>query len=895
MLSDQRLKKIMDELRLGDEAREVIRQIRQSGPSRRVDSGKHNVACRYPSKKMGWMVQAESHTNELAAIYVWDHDEITHEFYDQPPKIKLTYLDKYGKRRAHYSTPDFFIIQENFIGWVECKEASWLQNKLDGGSTLYQKLDDGTWVCPPGNIFAQRYGLSFKLRSSDENDWIFIRNVAFLSDYLDEQWPPVTRYDADQVLAHFEGKSWVLLDDLVNGSGKSEADIVNKLIADKELYVDLHKDLLAEPRFAKVFRDEITAKAIHTQIRSNQKLEPIQLPLLHPVRMIQGEIIEWDGAPFTIKAVGNTSLFLENPRGHVADLNFDQLRTLVSKGAIRGLPISSEEIATQIQKIIAKAGPADLARALQRQMALENEQRPISVSNKVPAVSERTLRHWKQLRRKGEQIYRDGFVGLISKICNRGNRNRKIDENVIAVMKVVIEEQLCSPIGMSIAVCYGHLRNACKEKGLVPPSEKTFRAEIKKSKSRYVLTEERQGERAAYKHSPFYWKLENSTPRHGDRVFEIGHIDHTEMDLQFVGRNFGEKLDKAWLTVLLDAYSRMVLAFVLTFDPPSYRSCMLVLKECVKRHGRVPSNIVVDKGKEFGSIYFETLLARLKSAKKTRPAQKPRFGSVIERFFGISNEYLVHNLMGNNKPLQNPREMSSTHDPRELAVWTLEEFTPRFAQFAYEVYAGLEHSALGVSPQTAYSVSLAKSGYRDKLLIPYTDHFELMCLPSTPKGTATIDSGKGVKIQCLYYFHPKFRDPKYAGRKVPVRYDPFDISKGFAFLDGEWLPCESEYASLFRHRTEREIQIITGEIRGKNKRAGKRRIITGEQIAKYIMSLESSEKVLLQRKKDAEYKAANKPDVKEELPSTSDDRDVAAYCSDLWKNFTARNLERLDE
>ena len=47
-----------------------------------------------------------------------------------------------------------------------------------------------------------------------------------------------------------------------------------------------------------------------------------------------------------------------------------------------------------------------------------------------------------------------------------------------------------------------------------------------------------------------------------------------------------------WLTLLTDAYSRRMLAFYLTFDPPSYRSCMMALRECVRRFGRIPQILV---------------------------------------------------------------------------------------------------------------------------------------------------------------------------------------------------------------------------------------------------------------------------------------------------------------
>ncbi len=37
----------------------------------------------------------------------------------------------------------------------------------------------------------------------------------------------------------------------------------------------------------------------------------------------------------------------------------------------------------------------------------------------------------------------------------------------------------------------------------------------------------------------------------------------------------GKPLGKPWVTFLVDAFSRRILSAYLTFDPPSYRSCMM--------------------------------------------------------------------------------------------------------------------------------------------------------------------------------------------------------------------------------------------------------------------------------------------------------------------------------
>jgi transposase InsO family protein len=169
----------------------------------------------------------------------------------------------------------------------------------------------------------------------------------------------------------------------------------------------------------------------------------------------------------------------------------------------------------------------------------------------------------------------------------------------------------------------------------------------------------RRGRRAAYQLQAPYLELRLTTPRHGDRPFHICHIDHTELDVEVVCSSTGRNLGRPWLTIFMDAFSRRFLAFFLSFDPPSYRSCMMVLRECVRRHGRLPQILVLDGGKEFDSVYFETLLARYECTKKTRPPAKPRFGSVCERLFGTSTQ-LIYSLAGNTQITKNVRQVTTS-------------------------------------------------------------------------------------------------------------------------------------------------------------------------------------------------------------------------------------------
>src|SRR5258708_10304873 len=154
-----------------------------------------------------------------------------------------------------------------------------------------------------------------------------------------------------------------------------------------------------------------------------------------------------------------------------------------------------------------------------------------------------------------------------------------------------------------------------------------------------------------------------STPRHGSRPFEVAHIDHTELDIQIRSSSTGELLGKPWVTFMMDAYSRRLLAVYLTFDPPSYRSVMMVLRICVQRFERLPQSIVVDGGREFQSVYFDTLLARYRCTKKTRPWAKPHFGAGCARLLKTTNDQFIYTLVGNTQTAQRPSQLTRRGDP----------------------------------------------------------------------------------------------------------------------------------------------------------------------------------------------------------------------------------------
>ena len=851
MLTENDLTVLCSQLNLSHQARAVVSLIQSSPPSRRVGSGGKNVPVIYTSRKMGITIQAESYKNELAGVYEMEHDPAVLAFYDQPPPIKLQYQAKNGRHVGVLHTPDYFVIRTDALGWEEWKTEEDLIQLAEKMPHRYVHDEDGTWSCPPGEQVAAPLGFYYRVRSSADIHWVFQRNLRFLSYYLRADTPSVRAPAKEEIVTLVTAHPGMTLDELLHCVEKATSDDIYILLATEQLYVDVYAAPLAERERVHLFGSEQVARAWATALIQNTCSDQGRPPLL----IEPGAPIVWDGRPCTILYQGQTTTTLLTEGRQPVEVSNAHFQALVIQGKLIGRTLSERrELNVQVRERMMRASTADLAEANRRYAIIQ----PV-LEGRTPAVTTtpaRTVRHWAARYREAAQTLGCGYVGLLPNWHQSGNRRSRLPEAVMTALNEFVEHEYETHKQKRKYEVYGELVNYCKSKGLMTiPSYKTFIAAVNR-RPRYQQIQKRAGSRAAYQHEPMRWEISFTLPRHGDRPFEIAHIDHSCLDIELVDSRTGHRVGKPWATFLTDAFSRRILAVYLTFDEPSYRSAMMVLRECVHRHNRLPELIVVDWGPEFRSIYFETLLARYECSKATRPKAKPRFGSVIERLFGTANTSFIHNLAGNTQVMKNVRQVTKSVDPREQALWTLGTLYARLRQWAYEVYDTREHPALGQTPEEAFNTGLLQSGLRPNRLIEYDDDFIRFTLPSTPKGSAKVQPNLGVKIHYLYYCArgDAFRDSEVEGTQVRVRYDPYDMGHAFACVKGRWVECISEHYARFKGRTEREMQLATEELRQRSRRHGQQFVCTAAKLAEFLASVEAEEVLLEQRKRDEEVR-----------------------------------------
>ena len=530
-----------DRLKLPQKTRQLIENIRSSEPSRLVNGRGGNVCGRYPSQKMGKTIQFESHRVEAPKIYELEQDENVLEYYDQPPSIKLNYQGKNGKKLGVIHTPDFFVLEKSGAGWIECKTEEQLKKLEQKNPNRFCRDAEGNWRCPPGEEYAAQFGLSYTVCSDKEFNWTLQRNFLFLEDYYRAELIAIEESAKNRLIETVTKQAGIILAELLKAQSGFNADDIYVAIANKDLYVDLETDLLAEPQRTKVFCDRDTAKAyelVNTELIENT---PTVFPV---VNLATGSLILWDGKGQKILHAGATEITLVDENNRSTTIAKSMFEDLVRQGKIIGVQTTNTaSIKEEAWQKFQKASIEDREEALRRYETVKPYLEGISPETEI--VSARTIRDWKKKYLTAQAKHGCGLIGLLSHRKSKGNRLRKLPQESFDLMNLVIDEDYETYKQKTKRASYGKLVKLCEEQGIFTPSYRTFREEIKK-RSTYQQTKKRQGRRAAYKHKQFYWELDRTTPRHGDRPFEIGHIDHTELDIELVCSKTGRNLGRPW-------------------------------------------------------------------------------------------------------------------------------------------------------------------------------------------------------------------------------------------------------------------------------------------------------------------------------------------------------------
>ncbi|MRR49672.1 MAG: integrase [Rhodocyclaceae bacterium] len=745
---------------------------------------------------MGMEISTESRHIEFPAAVLYEHETKVLEYYAQPCELRLELIDdSTGEIRKIKHFPDFLEIREDGLLLEEWKSEVKLNKLAQQYPYRYRKGTDGLWYSPQIERHLAEIGLRYRIRSDQELNRRYVENLLHLAAYFHPAAEPCSAATLNRLKAVLDLHGCLYLNELTLEPYGFVMDEILKAIADRTVIADLEREDLTNPRRCRLYRDSTLMEFVAGKVAEKS------FPGLEKFAFVvaTGTQFSYESQVFTIVLLGESEVVCRSADGETINLSRQWLLESHAKNKIR--PIGSP----QTQTIdISRYSKEQLDIALRRQKLLE-------VFPEKSVVSDRTLRRW--MARQNGAVVNGGHevLALVPNTPARGNRTSRLSKEQELLINDVIERTWRTNAARNYSSCYQELRVRCNEAGMEAPSLGTFIARVKASQ-RPGDNRVRLGKRMAYQLSGFVDVLYYDTPTHGSRPFQYCHIDHTQIDIEVISSRTGKSLGRPWLTFVVDSFTRRILALYLTFDAPSYHSVMMVMRDLVRRHHRLPEFVVVDNGKDFASTAFETFLQVMGVHLRFRPSGQPRHGAVLERVFGSVHTEYIHNLAGNTKCMKHVRMTTGKHLPANFAEWTLEALYYGISHWAFEFYDQERHPTLDCSPREAFEKGLLEGGHRSHLqILPNEDFLIATCPPVDRVGTRQVHRQHGVKVNGLQYRAPEFSDSRVAGKSLPVRYDPWDASVVYAQIEQRWVKAVCKNLIGLGQLTEDERKVLTQE------------------------------------------------------------------------------------
>ena len=793
-----------------ERGRAVVREVFTTDPVRRVRGSGRNMPRRVPSRKMGCVVQCESSTTEGSFVARCEHDPKIRLFLCQPFVLPYDIKDSRGPTRNATTTFDYLVEHEDH-GWlfVDCKPESRLAK-----DDRYVR-DGDCWRFPAAEAVTRELGIGIWVYSSQDINPIWQRNVEFLGDFVGVDCPDQAL--CQRLIARVRAARSIRVSTLLElVEGRSE--VLWWLIANQHLAADFERELLLDRDLTWVH--DCPERMLAWRARSPDRLD-VSAQLAKRAKLVRiepGSTVRWDGVPWRVVNRGSDKVSMQ--RADTTDgfvsLPVADVETLLARGAL--LPDEDALLDEMMEKraaIVLRASPAALREALRRHRALEYFER-----HGVPpsAVSRKSITRYQKRASDGMRLYHSAFIGLISLRGRPRGKSRLAPAQRKAVAKAV--KRYCEGgRAMSVQAAYAGLKYNWKHPVLPAPSYDTVRRAVN-ALSRSTVARARSGVRQANQLEGPGPALDYVMPRHGDRAFGVAEMDHSPFDLKLVSSVTGAVLGTAYLSVLIDVFTRVVLAFVLRFGAPRRMPALELLYQCVRIHGRAPDNLVVDGGPEFDSNDFEIALAELGIAKVERKGARPKQGAVMERLFALTNQAMTHQILGNTKLDRLGRGLSASHRPSQFAVWTLPKAYEACREFFFEIYPTLIHGSTGAKPRDVFEHSKAIAGERVARHVVFDLALRAL-LAETPKTGGPkreVDGSRGVFMRYLRYWHPQFNRDDVTATSVDVKVFPDDCGEILVLVRGEWQRCHIvDGGADLAGRSWRQIQMSIEVLREQHK------------------------------------------------------------------------------
>lgn len=437
--------------------------------------------------------------------------------------------------------------------------------------------------------------------------------------------------------------------------------------------------------------------------------------------------------------------------------------------------------------------------------------------NKLSDIARRNNISLRTLQRWIVKYNKEGLEGLERK--NRTDRGTY--RKTTAEIKELAEGLALQKQSLTIATITRKLEKYCLKQNVLPSNYHTVRKIVKSiPKDLNVLA--KYGDKAYENLYEVVMRRESKSPN------EMWQVDHSMLSIKVLLDNGKE--DFPWLTIIIDDFSRAIMAFSLFTGAPSSIQTALTLRNAIwyKQDKNwpvcgIPENLYTDHGTDFTSTHIAHVCLDLKIRLVHSIIAKPKGRGKVERFFSSLEQKLLEPLKLSNK------------------VYNLNELNELIKNFIINDY---HHSIHGTTNETPLLL------WQKPQMIPQMPESleKLNLLLLTTKKTRIVQRD-GIRFSNLRYFHPNL--VAYIGECITIRFDPNDLAEIWVYDEQSKCICKAVCEEF-------QDQNITYEelrkIRTNRKKELKREIKYKVYNTKQLMDETEVEEIKLTKKTPSKFK-----------------------------------------
>jgi putative transposase len=426
---------------------------------------------------------------------------------------------------------------------------------------------------------------------------------------------------------------------------------------------------------------------------------------------------------------------------------------------------------------------------------------PIIAIAKQTGIARATIYRWLM---KYKQT--GAMTSLLDDDNSRNADKYQLADEVEEIIKIAIKNRYLKQQKLSISKIHREVGIACKAAGLTIPHYTTIRKRIHKVSDEEKMRRRKNDYVADNKYKP----TEGAFPESAYPLQAV-QVDHTPLDMIVVDEIYRKPVGRPWMTVAIDIYSRMVVGFYISLDPPGALGTGMCLSHAILSKalwlvdldvkGKWPcqgimKSLYMDNAREFHGKMLERACQEYGIEINFRPVKKPNYGGHIERLLGTVLREL-HALPGTT--FSNTKE-KQYYDTEGTACFTLKELEKWLATFIVNVYHQKYHNGIQTTPLAKYNEGVNGSATQVGTgSSPALQNETKVRLDFMPYVERTIQR-YGVSVDGIYYYHDVLRRWVNSFEKPNARYpilrkfifkrDPRDISAIY-FYDpdiGDYFP-----------------------------------------------------------------------------------------------------------